>query len=91
MAGIVIVIFKAVILALLLVTINCCELFGPKIVVGGLTVNAGAAPVVIETVGAGKAVLVPCTVAVADCAVGAATVVIVIVHVPSGAIDPQPL
>ncbi len=83
--------FKAMIVVLVLVTINCCELFGPKIVVGGLTVNAGAAPVVIVTVGAGKAVLVPCTVAIPACAFGAATAVIVIVHVPSGAIDPQPL
>ncbi len=91
MAGIVIVIFKAVILALVLVTINCCELFGPKTVVGGLTVSAGAAPVVIATVGARAAVLLPCTVAIPDCAFGVAIAVIVTVHVPSGAIDPQPL
>ncbi len=91
MAGIVIVIFKAAILLLVLVTINCCVLLGPSVVVKGVTVKVGAAPVVIETVGAGAAVFVPCTVAVADCAVGAATAVISIVQVPSGAIDPQPL
>ena len=72
-------------------TINCCVSFGPRTVEGGLTVNAGAAPVVIETVGAGAAVLVPCTVAVPDCALGEAEAVIVIVQVPSGAIKAQPV
>jgi len=83
--------FCAAILLLVFVTINCCVPFGPSTVDGGLTVNAGAAPVVIATVGAGAAVFVPCTLAVPDCAVGAAAAVIVTVHVPNGAIDVQPL
>jgi len=83
--------FCAAILPLVFVTINCCVPFGPSTVEGGLTVSAGAAPVVIATVGAGAAVFVPCTVAVPDCAVGAVTAVNVIVHVASGAIEVQPL
>ncbi len=83
--------FCAAILLLVFVTINCCVPFGPSTVVGGLTVRAGAAPVVIATVGAGVVVFVPCMVAVPDCAVGAPTAVIVIVQVANGAIDVQPL
>ncbi len=78
-------------LPLVLVTVKTCVALGPSIVVGGLTVKAGAEPVVIATVGAGAAVLVPCTLALPDCGVGDATAVILIVHVPSGAMDAQPV
>jgi hypothetical protein len=82
---------SAAIELLVLVTINCCDPFVPRVVVVGLTVSVGAAPVVMATVGAGAAVFVPCTVAVPDCAFGDAIAVIVMVQEPSGAIELQPL
>ncbi len=70
---------------------NTWLLLDPSMVVGGLTVNAGAEPVVIATVGEAIAVLVPCIVAIPDCAAGEADAVMVMVQVPSGAMLPQPL